>query len=747
MKNINSVAQTQQINAGTGSTDADGTQDALDWSGQFLNLKKTEQISNNPWGKTFKISHDAGIAYLKILPAALASAAKTTPYLASKHPQTIPAAIKADPDNGLLLLAGHGGKDFKEKPSESDRVNILSTYATIQARGVEDSELISITPKLAIDTLVDDLLKFLTPGGDLPQLHGAVIGADYFFSSSRCKTYASLVNKRAPMLRKILARTDALPLTVNHCDLRYANAAKDKQGNPILYDWDEAVVGPAGLSLHAMFSGCSSLFTTLKPYRVLENPERSRQTRREIMAYINALSDQGYADVDTLTDCIGPASLAGMIYYITGFCRFPKDSERYKRAVRRNLGKRLSDLLDVCDFLCISENIDVMDFVNDYIDYKRTPRAQYLLMQHLRHHPDNAQAHFKLGRLHQKDNKLEKAISDFRTGLEIRPKHYWAQLQLGKSLTCLGDYSKATVHLHRALAINNSKNTRRYLKRVNALRRAQYDADQPGILPAINFTDEERSTGKMSSETLYLCDYLFRRHGTLLLKNVFDTELLNSCHETFLERYRAYLKNKRHKDALRIGDKRFQVTIDITPPYNATSLYGNGLVLPLMRSLLGKYCTLGCFTSAMSLPGSEDQRLHKDHRDLFYDDPDAKQIPSFAVTTMVPLVDLNETVGTTRIKKGTHKMTTKESEPMPYQTPLAKVGDCYLMDYRVSHHGQANNSGKPRPILSMVYQRPWFRDYINFGKQPSLRISRSEFKRMPDDLKPLLDWTNEPGPR
>lgn len=747
MVNIDSAADMQRANTVSEDTSTYSTQDALSWSGQFLNVQKSKQISNNPWGKTFKITHNSGIAYLKILPAALASAVSTTPYLAKKHPDAVPAVINASPDKRFILLAGHTGKDFKEKPSESDRKKILSTYAAIQADSANDSKLIAMTPALAIDTLVDDLVTFLTPGERLPQLNGAVIGADYFFSPSRCKTYASLISKRAPMLRKILTRARALPPTINHCDLRYANAAKDRQGNIILYDWDEAVAGPAGLSLHAMFSGCASIFKTLQPFQVLDDPEKYRQTRRGIMAYINTLCDNGYADAATLSSGLGPASLAGMIYYIIGFCRFEKNSDSYRRAVRRNLSKRLSDLLDVCDFICVSENIDVLEFADHYIDHGRTARAERILKQQLRLQPDNARAYFKLAWIRRKDNKLEQAIRDFRAGLQIMPKHYSAQLGMGKSLTCRGDYSTATVHLHRALDIYDSKNTRRYLQRVHELRRARNDADQPGFLPTVYFTREERNSGKMSPETLHLCDYLFRRHGTLLLKSVFDPDLLEACHESFLERYRAYLNNKRHKDALRIGDKRYQVTIDIVPPYNAASLYGNGLILPLMRSLLGKYCTLGCFTSAMSLPGAEDQRLHKDHKDLFYDDPDAQPIPSFAVTTMVPLVDLNETVGTTRVKKGTHKLTTKESESRPYQTPLTKVGDCYLMDYRLSHHGQANQSDSPRPILSMVYQRPWFRDYINFGKQPTLRISRSEFKRVPDDLKPLLDWTNEPGPR
>jgi ectoine hydroxylase-related dioxygenase (phytanoyl-CoA dioxygenase family) len=156
--------------------------------------------------------------------------------------------------------------------------------------------------------------------------------------------------------------------------------------------------------------------------------------------------------------------------------------------------------------------------------------------------------------------------------------------------------------------------------------------------------------------------------------------------------------------------------------------------------------TIGCFTSAMSLPGSTDQRLHKDHKHLFHDDPEEPTLPSFAVTMMVPLIDLDEHVGTTRLKKGTHGLSSQQSSALPYQTPLVKRGDCYLMDYRASHHGQVNRSNTPRPIVSLVYQRPWFRDFMNFKNQPSLSITGEEFNSVPDPPRSLLAWTTEPRP-
>jgi ectoine hydroxylase-related dioxygenase (phytanoyl-CoA dioxygenase family) len=271
-------------------------------------------------------------------------------------------------------------------------------------------------------------------------------------------------------------------------------------------------------------------------------------------------------------------------------------------------------------------------------------------------------------------------------------------------------------------------------------------ADRSGVVPTISFSKTELGSGRIAEDTLNAAEKLFRKHGVLHLKNVFDVALLNECHTEFLEKYQSYLVNAKHEDALRIGDKRFQITLQMKEPFNSPALYGNELVLPLMKRLLGRQCILGCFTSAMSLPGSTDQRLHKDHKHLFHDDPEESKLPSFAITMMVPLVDLDEHVGTTRLKKGTHKLSSEQSRAMPYQTPLIKRGDCYLMDYRASHHGQANRSNTPRPIVSLVYQRPWFRDFMNFKNQPSLSITGEEFNSVPEPLKSLLAWTTEPAP-
>ena len=441
------------------------------------------------------------------------------------------------------------------------------------------------------------------------------------------------------------------------------------------------------------------------------------------------------------------AAVAGMIHYIISFGRFPKDNKNYKDTVQKNLTRRLSDLLDVADLLCVAESSDIVELAENYETHGRAWRAERLLVQHLYLQPDDVPSLQALAQLQLRRDRLTRAIDSFEACTNIDINDAIAHQGLGTLHARNGCYKQALRHLHRAHKHAPSSVLQQQINRVNELNRMQREADLEGTVPTVWFSDLERQSGQIAPETLTLCAMLFRKYGILILKDVFEPSLLNQCHHTFVERYQAYLTDQRHKDALRIGDKRFQITIDMTKPFNDRTLYGNGLTVPVMKEILGEGCILGCFTSAMSLPGSRDQRLHKDHKALFHDDPQSVNEPSFAVTMMVPLVDLNERVGTTRVKKRSHVYTSDRSKAMPWQTPLTSVGDCYLMDYRLSHHGQANQSDSPRPILSLVYQRPWFRDYINFHNQPSLRLSSAEYEQVPKSLKSLLSWTGEPGPR
>ena len=242
---------------------------------------------------------------------------------------------------------------------------------------------------------------------------------------------------------------------------------------------------------------------------------------------------------------------------------------------------------------------------------------------------------------------------------------------------------------------------------------------------------------------------LFREYGVLLVRNAFDETLLDACSDYFSETYAEYFAEQTHSEVLNIGDKRYQIGIALEGVFNNPGLYANNFILDLMRELLGEEFVLGCTVCATSLPGAEDQHLHKDHRALFTGDVDDEPmaLPPFAITTMVPLVPIDEKIGTTSVCKGTHLLSKKASEKMPSQLPMVPLGSCFLMDLRLSHRGLANRTETVRPIMNMVYQQYWFNDARNFTKHPPLRMSPADYRLIPEEHRRLLEWGTLPGPQ
>ncbi|MEM7300096.1 MAG: phytanoyl-CoA dioxygenase family protein [Pseudomonadota bacterium] len=265
--------------------------------------------------------------------------------------------------------------------------------------------------------------------------------------------------------------------------------------------------------------------------------------------------------------------------------------------------------------------------------------------------------------------------------------------------------------------------------------------DAPDRVPTITFSEQEQDEARPREETIEEAVFLFKRHGTLLFENAVPVDLIDTAHDRFIERYDRYLTGKRQDDALRVGDKRFMITLDFEAPYSDPRFFASRLTQPIMRKLLGKELILGSLTCVASLPGSADQRLHKDHAALFKDDPDLV-LPSFAITTIVPLVDLNEVTGATRLIKGSHRVSSEEAKSMPYQDPVIDRGSCFLMDFRLSHQGMANRSERPRPIASVVYQRPWFRDYLNYQQQKPLELAGFDLDTLSSKERALVEWAS-----
>ena len=269
------------------------------------------------------------------------------------------------------------------------------------------------------------------------------------------------------------------------------------------------------------------------------------------------------------------------------------------------------------------------------------------------------------------------------------------------------------------------------------------------MIPTIEFSEEEIKTGKIKHDTLLKAGESYMAEGCLQLNNILSADYIKTLNASFTKRYSKFFKEKDHSNALTVGDKRYMVTINIETPFNSPNLYANPLVMPIMKAILGDNCILNSFGSVVSLPGAGDQMMHYDHPPLYMDDEIDPYIPPYAVTMIVPLVELNSVTGTTVMMKKSHRqpmdrriIPSSEASPSPYGAepayPQAEPGACLLMDYKLFHAGQANHSDAVRPILYNIYSRPWFRDYANYDKQSELEISKKELSKVPEEFKHLF---------
>lgn len=263
----------------------------------------------------------------------------------------------------------------------------------------------------------------------------------------------------------------------------------------------------------------------------------------------------------------------------------------------------------------------------------------------------------------------------------------------------------------------------------------------------LSVSKQEFDAQALEEKTLENACVLFREHGALWLQNVFPGPFIETLADAYAFKYTSQSFEKLKKKHAVVGDQRCMITVTIESPFNSAELYANPLLLPILNRLLGDDCTISSFGSVVAFPGAESQPIHFDHPPLFESEEQCVALPPYAITMVVPLVDIRPETGSTAIWEGSHAQTDAREQLRVLSNypswagsthPLPKLGDVYLMDYRVIHGGMANQSDQPRPILYFVYSRPWFRDAFNFRDQPPIEFGSREFKKVPKQHRGLF---------
>lgn len=649
--------------------------DALAWAAQHFEFRSSSRVTDHPWATTLALQTVAETTYLKILPVDKSNAShmRALESVARRFSRYVPDLMASDSDRGFFLYRDHGGQNLDSSWNTELRNAVLEVYANIQTEAVSDVDLIKNLPVVKCRDQFALLLEFLADEpGSAPKIDGS-LPASYFLGAQKADEYLTILTAAQSAFEVLLSKADTLPLTINHCDLRVKNVARRTDGSMVIFDWDEAVAAPPGLSLHALFSG------SLRPISALASSEENsrsqlKRDRSVIEHYVAHLSATGDYEADQLQNCLPGALCAGVISYLLSFSEYPVADERLRARIGKNMSRRFSDLLDVAQLAVgmHGSQIEQQAFASALERADRASRAK----------------RFK-DTWKVKDRKSVASVTSVDEG-------DWLKIKLKQS-------------------------------------------DMEGVFPSLTLSDSEQQAEEMSPQNTKLAVELFKRHGTLMVQNAIPKALVKRCHSEFMEQNERYFHDERHSDALRVGDKRFMITLDFEGGFADPNLFASPILTPMLKQLLTPEFILGSLTAVASLPGSADQRMHKDNQALFPEVDDGT-LPSFSIAMIVPLIPLDQLTGATRVVKGSHRYSSSESKKMPYQDPIVPLSSCFFMDSRLTHQGLANNSTQVRPIVSIVYQRPWYRDNLNYKKQKPVNINAQQFDLVRDDLKHLVEW-------
>jgi ectoine hydroxylase-related dioxygenase (phytanoyl-CoA dioxygenase family) len=228
---------------------------------------------------------------------------------------------------------------------------------------------------------------------------------------------------------------------------------------------------------------------------------------------------------------------------------------------------------------------------------------------------------------------------------------------------------------------------------------------------------------------------IFRDKGYLPIKRIFDPALIADLHAEY-ERQFGELSALEGRSSVfkNVGERRLMLPVKLIGPFLDPALYANRHLTALLGALLGGDFLIDNFTCVSALAGAGDQRLHADHPDLFPENAGLRErLGPYSITVAVPLVDLTPQTGTTCVFPGSH--VAPRGEPA---LPYVARGGCFLMDYRLRHHGTANASPGQRPIVYIVYSRPWFTDAANFKRWPRINIAADDLASIPEAHRPLF---------
>jgi len=225
----------------------------------------------------------------------------------------------------------------------------------------------------------------------------------------------------------------------------------------------------------------------------------------------------------------------------------------------------------------------------------------------------------------------------------------------------------------------------------------------------------------------------FARDGYVVFDGTFEPAFIDELKAEYLRQFPDIASSP---DRFSVGNRRLQVPVRMTGPYLSPHFYANSALLALASAALGEDYLIDSLAVVTALPGAKPQHLHVDHDDLFPGKPFTRAaMGAYGITVAIPLVDLTPDTGTTKLFRASH---VKSRDDEDFELPYIERGRCYAMDYRLAHQGTDNRATTERPMVYLVYARPWFTDTTNYGAENRIRIARDDLAAVPKEHRALF---------
>lgn len=211
------------------------------------------------------------------------------------------------------------------------------------------------------------------------------------------------------------------------------------------------------------------------------------------------------------------------------------------------------------------------------------------------------------------------------------------------------------------------------------------------------------------------------RNGYAILDRLLPEATMAALQRAFAAHAGQLLDEAPRDSALEVGDRRNLFPLPFTGAFADPLVWANPAIVALARLALADEAILESYGVVVSLPGAERQHFHRDGPALF-DSAISPLLPAHALTVAFPLVEMNETNGTTALWPGSHRWQ-KADEKAPSFSPAVPPGSAMLWDFRTYHAGTANSSAQPRPLITATFARRWYQDPVNFEQGSRRRLA------------------------